>query len=250
MRAMVFRGVTLAALDSMKLSRSLSIITVLLGLAAAPMGCFRGSEPDVPVQDSDEQKLVNEATDAVKRMRSSGNFPQFDEYLEQAFGIMIFPDVVKAGFVLGGQGGSGVLLARGDDGELSSPAFFSIGGGSAGAQIGVQRLTLVFFFMKESALQSAIKGGLELGADATVATGTLGGDTGNSNRASASSDIVQLADASGVFAGVSVNGMVVSPRDGRNRAYYGPDATTRAIVIEERFHADEADGLRQALAPR
>lgn len=233
----------------MKLSSTLSIATVLLGLAAAPTGCVRSSEPDVPEQGSDEQQLVNDSAAAVQRMRANAQFPNFDDYLERAYGVMIFPNVVEAGLLVGGAGGNGVLVARGDDGAWSSPAFYSIAGGSAGAQAGFQRLSLVLFFMNESALQNAIDGGLELGADATVAGGTLG-NSGTSRRATASSDIVQLADASGVFAGVSVNGMVVSPSDKRNRAYYGPDATTRMIVIEERYQAEEADRLQQALAPQ
>lgn len=211
------------------------------------VGCAR-ERPMVPASGvSAEQQLVDRSADALHGMRNSGRFPALDRYLASAKGVMIFPRVIKAGLVFGGQGGNGVLVARRSDGSWSAPAFYSIGGGSAGLQIGFQQATVVLCFMNESALQSAINQGLTLGTDASVAAGTMG-NAGKATRTSSAKDIYQFVNVGGVFAGVSLTGVVVSSRESFNRAYYGPAATTHGIVIDGRFDRPGASVLRQALA--
>jgi lipid-binding SYLF domain-containing protein len=182
-------------------------------------------------------------------MRRSGNFPTFDYYASRARGVLIFPNVVKAAFVFGGEGGKGVLLARGADGSWSAPAFYGLGAGSIGFQIGYQRANVVLFLMNEDTLMSVINRGLTLGADATVAAGTVG-SSGRSAAANLASDVVQLADAGGLFAGVSLDGAVVAAREGDNDRYYGSDASTISIVFDRRFDHAGAAVLRQALSPQ
>lgn len=180
-------------------------------------------------------------------MRNSGRFPALGYYLAHAKGVMIFPRVIKAGLLLGGRGGNGVLVARRADGSWSAPAFYALGGGSAGAQIGFEKATVVLCFMSQSALLSAIDRGLTLGTDASVAAGTMG-NSGKAVARTSASDIYQFVSAGGLFAGVSLAGTVVSSRGSFNRAYYGPGATTRGIVIQGRFDSPGAARLEQALS--
>jgi lipid-binding SYLF domain-containing protein len=199
-------------------------------------GCSRQPAAAPGSEASTEQQLVDRSADALVAMRDSGRFP-----------ALVFPRVIKAGLILGGSGGNGVLVARQPDGSWSAPAFYSLGGGSAGAQIGFQQAAVVLCFMSESALRSAIDRGLTLGTDASVAAGTIG-NSGKAVAKSSASDIYQLVNAGGLFAGVSLTGTVVSARDSFNRAYYGPEATTRGIVVDGRFDRPSAAVLKQALS--
>ncbi len=210
-------------------------------------GCSRQPAAAPGSEASTEQQLVDRSADALVAMRDSGRFPALGYFLTHAKGVMVFPRVIKAGLILGGSGGNGVLVARQPDGSWSAPAFYSLGGGSAGAQIGFQQAAVVLCFMSESALRSAIDRGLTLGTDASVAAGTIG-NSGKAVAKSSASDIYQLVNAGGLFAGVSLTGTVVSARDSFNRAYYGPEATTRGIVVDGRFDRPSAAVLKQALS--
>ena len=101
---------------------------------------------------------------------------------------------------------------------------------------------IVLVFMNDPALTSAIDTGLTLGADASVAAGTMG-EASRSNTVTSASDIYEFVDAEGVYAGASVQGMVVTSRDANDRHYYGrPDATAFGIVVQRRF---ESPGARE-----
>ncbi|MCC6900270.1 MAG: lipid-binding SYLF domain-containing protein [Polyangiaceae bacterium] len=221
---------------------------LLLAPALALTACARDATPRAP-DESPQQKIIDRAALAVDRLRSSGQFPTLDRLLAQARGVMVFPRLIKAGIIVGGEGGNGVLLSKDDAGGWSAPAFYSLGAGSLGAQIGYQEATVLLFFMTDAALASAIESGLTLGADTAVAAGTLG-DSGEARSKSASKGIVQLVDVGGIFAGVSLDGTVVASRQEFNRAYYGDQATTRRIVIERSFAAPNAARLQAALRPR
>lgn len=220
---------------------------LLAASSALVAGCYRDavSAPGA----SDEQALIDRAAVAVDRMRQSGQFPALDDFLARAQGVMIFPRVIKAALVFGGEGGSGVLLSRDDKGSWSAPAFYGLGAGSAGFQLGYQEATVVLVFMNRSALLSTIDRALTLGADASIAAGTVGG-AGSAASTSTGKDIYQFVDVGGVFAGASLDGTVVGARESLNQRYYGADANTYRIVMERRFDSPGAERLRAMLAPR
>ena len=223
--------------------RLLLVLTLLL-----VSGCYREATP-ATAGDSPQQKIVDRSAAAVTRMRESGHFPGMEYFVQNARGVLVFPRLIKASFIFGGEGGNGVLLARKDDGGWSAPAFYSLGAGSAGFQPGYQEATVVLFFMNDAALMSAINKGLTLGADASVAAGTLG-DSGEATSAKTSKDLYEFADVGGLFAGVALDGTVVAAREEFNRAYYGPEATTLGIVVQHQFEAPGATPLELALAPK
>ena len=208
-------------------------------------GCYRDAKPSAGA--SHEQVIVNRADTSIERFQSGSQSPSFEHYLSHAKGVMIFPRVVKAALFFGGGGGNGVLLARDSSGNWSAPAFYGIGGGGAGLQIGYQEATIVLVFMTDSSLRSALNNGLTLGADATVAAGTVG-EAGAAAKAQTGKDIYAFVDAGGVFAGVSLEGAVVNARQTLNESYYGPDATPYAIVVERRFDNPASTELRSRLA--
>ncbi|HEX2877266.1 MAG TPA: lipid-binding SYLF domain-containing protein [Polyangiaceae bacterium] len=225
--------------------------TVLLAaLLGGGNACSRQEPARAPAAESAkaEQAIVERSADAFARLRTS-DAPRLDAYVERAHGIMIFPRLVKASLIFGGEGGNGVLVAKGADGSWSNPAFYSLGAPSVGLQIGYQEATVVLFFMEESVLQKALHADISLGTNTSVALGRVG-DVDASRGEVFSKPIYQLVEARGAFAGVSLDGYVISARNKHNQAYYGGPVTPRDILIERTQRRPEADVLLRALVPQ
>jgi len=226
-----------------KILSALSLL-LLFGLMAGCYGAHNTAESN-PAHY--EQGLVDKAAATVRGMRTDPAFRHIDVYLRNARGVLILPSVIKAGLIYGGQGGNGVLLSREADGSWSSPAFYTLGGGSIGLQIGVQEAAIVLVFMNDKAFKSALDTGLTLGADATVAAGT-DGLTGEVASTHVFKDVYYFADVGGLFAGVSLEGGVIHVREGLNKTYYGKTLTPREIVLERKVEAPGANQLKTALS--
>ena len=227
--------------------KTLIVLSFPLAIGAAA-ACRSTPEAETPEERaSDQQNLVQRSSETVMRMRGGSEYSKLEMYLRNARGVMVFPKVHKGGFFVGGEAGSGVLLARQADG-WSDPAFYNIGGGSAGIQFGYEQSSVVLVFMTDSAVRSALNGGMKLGADASVAAGTIG-KAGAGAEGTVGADIVTFVDVGGVFAGVSLSGAGISVDKDDNRDYYGEGATPRAIVMEDRYAAPGAEALKQALSP-
>lgn len=196
---------------------------------------------------ADAQDIVSEAERTVERFKSSSQGEVIQSLLSSAKGAIVYPNIVKAAFFVGGEGGTGVLLGRSDDATWSSPAFYTFGAASYGLQIGAEQSNVLLVITNQQTLERATEGGLELGANASVAVG------GEGLRGEISSDQLQDIYAfveveRGLFAGVNLQGATAVPRDGLNTAYYGQSATAREIVIDRRLDNSGADGLRVALS--
>lgn len=225
--------------------RTTCALLALLALALLA-GCYGGQNFSADSSPHYEQGLVDKAAVVVRGMRQSPDFRHIDVYLKNAKGVLVLPSVIKAGLIYGGQGGNGVLLARGADGAWSAPAFYTLGGGSIGLQIGVQEAAIVLVFMNDKALRAAIDTGLTLGADATAAAGTAG-ITGEVASTHSFKDVYYFADVGGLFAGISLEGGVIHVREGLNKAYYGKSVTPRQILMEQAVEAQGAQLLRDSL---
>ena len=222
------------------------MLLAIVALAALVSGCYGAHSGGSPESPHYEQGLVDKAAVVVRGMRQDPGFRHIDVYLKNAKGVLVLPSVIKAGLIYGGQGGNGVLLARDASGSWSSPAFYTLGGGSIGLQIGVQEAAIVLVFMNDKALGAAIDTGLTLGADATAAAGTAG-ITGEVASTHSFKDVYYFADVGGLFAGVSLEGGVIRVRQGLNTSYYGKSLTPREIVLDRKVAAPSAQMLKDAL---
>ena len=115
------------------------------------------------------QELVEKALLTVENMLSDAGFPTLRRWMARAKGVLIIPSLLKAGFIIGAEGGSGVLLSHDDKGIWSYPAFYTLGGASFGVQIGAQDSAVIFVIMTDKGLESVIKRQMKLGADASIA---------------------------------------------------------------------------------
>jgi lipid-binding SYLF domain-containing protein len=132
--------------------------------------------------------------------------------LADAQGVAIIPNVIKAGFVVGGRGGHGVVLTREPDGSWGRPAFVSLGGASVGLQAGVQSTDIVLVFKTRNALDRILKGKgkLTLGADVAVAAGPVGRQAEAATDGRLRAEIYSYSRSRGLFAGVSLEGAAIN----------------------------------------
>ena len=156
-----------------------------------------------------------------------------DKLLDEAKAIVIVPDTIKAGLVIGGRRGHGMLSVRTPDGGWSNPSFVTLTGGSIGFQVGVQSSDVVLVFRSERGLDSIVNGKFTLGADAGVAAGPMGRNASASTDGQMKAEIWSWSRARGLFAGVALDGAVLSMDDKANEAVYGQDTTPR-MIFEDR----------------
>src|SRR3569623_926818 len=149
--------------------------------------------------------------------------------LKDAYAIAVIPDVLKAGFVIGGRHGEGVVVVKSADGTWSNPSFVSMGGGSIGFQAGVQSTDVVLVFRSQRGVDSIVHGKFTLGADASVAAGPVGRDAQASTDAQLRAEIYSYSRSRGLFAGVALDGSVLKIDHDANQAVYGKGVTPRRI---------------------
>ena len=168
-------------------------------------------------------------------------------YVQNAYGVLIIPDLLKGGFFVGVEHGTGVLLARDpQSGDWSEPAFFDLWGGSFGLQFGGQTSDAIFTLMNPGAVQKLLTSRFQIGADASVAVGELGAGVGAGTTVQFGEDIYAFARNMGLFGGLALDGTYVKPRDDLERGLLRPAADRRA----DRVPAHGARGRARALATR
>ncbi|TXH77312.1 MAG: ligand-binding protein SH3 [Lysobacteraceae bacterium] len=163
-----------------------------------------------------------------------------DKLLDEAKAIVVVPDTIKAGLVLGGRRGHGVMAVRNAEGGWSNPSFVTLTGGSIGLQVGVQSADVVLVFRGERGLDSIVNGKFTLGADAGVAAGPLGRNASASTDGQMKAEIWSWSRARGLFAGVALDGAVLSIDDRSNESVYGQDTTPRMIFEDRAQHPPSA----------
>jgi lipid-binding SYLF domain-containing protein len=215
-------------------------------LAAAMLSLTWLAPPPAKAQ-SEQQSLVDRATLALQDLINQGASADPKRMLERARAVMICPQVFKAGFLFGGEGGDCVLLARAGNGTWSYPAFYGMGSGSFGLQIGIQDAQFVMMIMTEKGLRAILDSQFKLGAGASLAIATIGAGIQGATTSAFGADIVAFSQTRGLFGGVSLEGSLMAQRSGWNRAYYGQDMGSQQIVIAMQGANPGADPLRDVL---
>lgn len=220
--------------------RLLAAILILFSLLSAPAG----AEPV-----TDQSRMIGRAATVVERLRSDPNSAeQIARLLGRARAVLIVPDLVKGGFLIGGEYGTGVLLTRDGSGRWSGPAFYSVAAGSIGLQIGVQDAEAMFIIMSDGGLSAVMNNRMKLGADAGVAMVHVGAGAEASTTTNAGADIYSYSRAIGFYGGATLEGAGILPRHSWNAAFYGGNPTPESIVLERALDTPLADRLRDALA--
>jgi lipid-binding SYLF domain-containing protein len=195
----------------------------------------------------DQQALVDRSTLALQEMMTQTVSQDPRRALQSAHGVLICPQVFRAGFFIGGEGGGCVLVARGANNTWSYPAFYGMGSASFGLQIGIQDAQFIMMIMTERGLHSVLNNQFKLGADASIAVATIGGGVQGSTTADLGADIVAFSSTRGLYGGISLNGSVMGARPEWNQAYYGRPYGPNEIVVGMQGSNPGADPLRDVL---
>ena len=141
------------------------------------------------------------------------------ELLDRAEAIAVFPGVVKAAFIIGGSGGQGVISRR-VKGGWSAPAFFNLGSGSVGLQIGAQKTDYVLLIMNEEGLKGLMEDKFEMGGEVSVAAGPVGRTASATTNVTLDAGILSYSRSKGAFIGAALKGGVINPDNNLNEAVY------------------------------
>lgn len=195
-------------------------VAVLAGFPAAPRAR----------QESDEARRLRDAATVFGEIMAAEDKAIPRALLGKAEGIAIFPGTVRAGFIVGGMRGRGVLSAR-NEGAWSAPAFLTLTGGSLGLQIGGQAADLILIINDRRGLENLVSNQFKLGADAAVAAGPVGRDAQAATDLQLRAQILSYSRARGLFAGVTVNGSTVRQDRDANERFYGRRLEMKQIVF-------------------
>ena len=176
-----------------------------------------------------EAERANNAVRVLKEIMMAPDKRVPSDLLTNAYAVAVIPDVIKAGFVIGGRHGLGVIAVKASDGTWSNPSFISMTGGSIGFQAGVQSTDVVLVFRTQRGIDSIVHGKFTLGADASVAAGPVGRDAHAATDAQLKAEIYSYSRSRGLFAGVALDGSVLAIDNDANQAVYGEGVTPRRI---------------------
>jgi len=170
-----------------------------------------------------------------------------DRLLERAYGIAVFPDLTKVAFFAGGRRGHGALVVRDKNGRFTNPVFVTMTGGSFGWQWGVALSDIVLVFTTPKGIEGINGGKVTLGADASVAAGPVGRQASAATDAGFKAEVYSYSRSKGVFAGLALDGTVITIDDGANAAFYKKPGVTAGDIIAGNVTTDD-DSARRFLA--
>ena len=194
--------------------------------------CIMFAASALHAANKEQRRLENSGTVMQEVMGIPDNIPQ--ELLEKAECVIVFPSVLKAAFVVGGDYGRGAMVCRTGEhfnGPWGSPAMYALEGGSVGFQLGGQATDLVLLVMNKRGASAILDSKVKLGADASAAAGPKGRGASADTDATMRAEILSYSRSRGLFAGISLEGSTLRPDNDANADVYGRKITAREIVM-------------------
>ena len=231
-------------------SRRLLFMTAVAGVMMIGMPQFIAAEKvQEKSQEQEAMAVINHAISTWQNFMTDPDMSSFRTHVKGGQGVLIFPRLMKGAFVLGAEGGNGVLLVRNDrTGSWSEPVFYEISSASFGLQAGMETSEAILVIQTAKGIESLLKNTIKLGTDVSAALGPRGGGIEGVISKSIGMDFVTYARAKGIYAGVSIEGASIGTRDDLNRAYYGSAVTPSDIVLERNVKSHpQSQVLHQAV---
>lgn len=204
-------------------------------LASALFACLLAvpnSRSFAAASKAEEKERARKAANAFREIMGAPDQAVPLELLDRAYCVAVFPSVKKGGFIVGGQYGKGLVSCRRQGGSWGAPAFFTIGGGSFGLQIGGQEVDLVLLIMNKAGVDGLLQDKFEIGAGAGASAGPVGRNTHVSTDVLLKSSIVSYSRSRGLFAGLELKGAVIMQDNGANRDIYDREISAREIIVD------------------
>lgn len=197
-------------------------------IVVALMALFAGSAV-VAAERQDARLLTStKVLDELMAMPEQ-NIPSW--LLERAHAVAVIPSVIKVGLGIGGRRGKGVMVVRRDNGSWSNPVFVNLTGGSFGFQVGVQSTDVVLVFTSRQSIEGIVGGKITLGADASVAAGPVGRQSSAATDIGLTAQVYSYSRASGLFAGVALDGSALTIDNRSNELFYGRSGVLASEII-------------------
>jgi len=220
--------------------RAFAFVTIL----AAMVLIIAASPGAMAANKEDAQGIVDNARVTFGGFMRDDNYSWMRDHIKDAKGVLIYPQVLKGGFILGGSGGTGVLLLRdGKTGNWSNPAFYTMGSVTFGLQIGGESAEVVLLVMSQKGVDSLLTSKFKLGGDVSVSLGPVGGGA----KSDITTDFLSFSKSKGLYAGINLEGSYIDVRDGLNKEYYGKAVTPVDIVVKQSVSNKGSDRLREEL---
>jgi len=192
------------------------------------MGCL-GSLGWAGEQNKDVTERLEKATDVLNQMTSAPDKGIPEEVLGGAKCIAVIPNLVKGGFILGGKHGRGVATCRTEDG-WSAPAFISIGGGTAGLQIGIEGIDLIMVIMNHKGMEQLLSSKFQLSGEGSAAAGPVGRHASAGTDWKMDAEVLTYSRSKGIFAGLTLDGAVIEQDSDSTRSVYGRDVSFQSVL--------------------
>lgn len=218
----------------MKILWGMICLSLLLTLFVVSPACADNAKLNIKISDADD--LIKEIMQMPEQ-----SIPA--DLLAKAEGIVIFPSVLKGGFVFGARYGTGVALHRDKTTrKWSAPCFYRITGGSWGLQIGGQIIDLVLVVTNERGMKGLLQNNFTLGGDAGVSAGPVGRNAEVATDLFLKAGILSYSRSKGLFVGIALDGAVLSPIADANENYYGQKLTSYDILMANKV-GPTAEGM-------
>lgn len=197
---------------------------------------------------SDTIKRIEEAGRVFQEVNAAPDKGIPQEILEKAHCIGLVPGMKRAGFVIGGNYGKGMVVCRAAGASgWTAPAMIRIEGGSFGLQIGAGETDVVFVVMNQRGMDKLLESKFTIGGDAAAMAGPVGRSASANTDALMHAEILSYSRARGVFAGITLNGSTLRPDKDANAALYGRDVTNREVLTAKVQAPAAAQPLYSAL---
>jgi lipid-binding SYLF domain-containing protein len=208
-----------------KILRSRTLIFILAAVIIAATGLTAYAE------EKAHERRIRLSAELIRDMAAQDDAASMADVIKSGKGVAIFPSVTKAGLMIGGQVGEGLVLLRNPNGTWNGPSFMGLSGASIGIQIGAQSVGLVLVITNEEGLRAFTGGNsFKLGADVAIAAGPVGRDTSAATDSRAKASIYSYSMSKGLFAGMTFEGSVLNQNRDANRAYWGRDMSAQAAM--------------------
>jgi lipid-binding SYLF domain-containing protein len=207
---------------------STGIISMVFLLFPPPTPLTAAKSDSFSQDALDVKELVTKSDIVFQSFQENPNMIWFHDNVGSARGIFIVPQMLRGSFLIGGTGGSGVLLARDPaTGKWSCSGFHTLDSVSMGLQIGADASEIILMIITEKGMNAMLSPEFKIGADVTVAAASVDQDTSQP-----SADILAFARSMmGIFSGISLDGAVIAPRTAWNNAYYGKTFSPEDILM-------------------
>ena len=194
---------------------------VLFAIVSLCTLSFAGDETKTEPKDEPKavERLQSSAT-VLDEIMGAPDKAVPEEILGSAECVAVVPSLLKGGFIVGARYGRGVASCRTEKG-WSSPAFFTVGGGSFGLQIGGQAVDLVLLIMNKEGMKNLLSSKFEIGADASAAAGPVGRHAEGNTDWKMKAQVLTYSRTRGIFAGLTLNGAVIKQDKDSTRQFYG-----------------------------